>query len=296
MNLVAIKMLVGDRMKYIALVLGIAFASLLITQQASIFTGYARQTSIWIHESAAADLWVMDEQVEHTRDLKPMQDTMLNRVRGVGGVQWAVPMNMFSANIILPDGTRKNARFIGIDDATLIGAPPEMVEGKLEDLRADRAVLMNADMADGPLMLSRLAGTERPLCVGDRLSADDNELVITGSYRASKEFFWEPIFYTTFSRAKFIDKERRKQLNYVMVKIAPGVELRDVQRQIDAIPGIKALSNDEFANATMWWILNETGILINFGITILLGVVIGLLVSGQTLYTFVLDNLRNFGA
>jgi putative ABC transport system permease protein len=36
--------------------------------------------------------------------------------------------------------------------------------------------------------------------------------------------------------------------------------------------------------------------LINFGITIGLGLVIGLLISAQTFYMFVLDNLKYFGA
>ncbi len=40
MNLIALKMLVGDRLKYVSLVAGIAFAALLVTQQSSIFTGF----------------------------------------------------------------------------------------------------------------------------------------------------------------------------------------------------------------------------------------------------------------
>ena len=48
MNFIALKMLVGDRMKYISLVAGIAFAALLVTQQSSIFTGFAMQMGAWV--------------------------------------------------------------------------------------------------------------------------------------------------------------------------------------------------------------------------------------------------------
>ena len=54
MNFVALKMLVGDRLKYVALVAGVAFAALLITQQASIFMGYTGQIGVWIRETAPA--------------------------------------------------------------------------------------------------------------------------------------------------------------------------------------------------------------------------------------------------
>lgn len=296
MLLTALKMLIGDRTKYTALVVGIAFASLLITQQASIFNGYARQTGSWIRDNANVDLWVMDHQVEFTIDLKPMIETQLGRVRGVEGVAWAVPVYMNFFNAIFPDGTQRNVRVIGLDDATLIGGPPVMVEGQLSDLRQDKAVLMNADLADGPLMLKRDPSGPRPMRVGDRLSLNDNEVVVVGSYRATKEFFWEPIFYTTYSRAKFLRADQRRSLNYIMVGLKSGADPTLVRQRIENLRGIKALTSEEFETVTRNWILRETGILINFGITIMLGVVIGLLVAGQTFYTFVLDNLKYFGA
>lgn len=296
MLIVALKMLVGDRLKYFTLVLGIAFASLLITQQASIFNGFARQTGAWIRDSNVCDLWVMDEQVEFTIDLKPMLDTQLNRIRGVDGVEWAVPVYVNFFNAIFPDGTQRNVRVVGVDDATLTGGPPEMVQGQLADLRQDKAVLMNADMASTALLLKRHPDGPRPMRVGDRISLNDNEVVIVGSYRSSKEFFWEPVFYTTYSRAKFLYKDQRKSLNYVMVKTKPGARLEHVRESLNQIRGLKALTSKQFEQVTEDWILRETGILINFGITIVLGLVIGLLVAGQTFYTFVLDNLKHFGA
>ena len=68
MNLIALKMLIGDKLKYLSLVAGLGFAALLVTQQASIFTGFALQTTAWIRDTSAADLWVMDDQVEFTED------------------------------------------------------------------------------------------------------------------------------------------------------------------------------------------------------------------------------------
>ncbi|HLL90330.1 MAG TPA: ABC transporter permease, partial [Tepidisphaeraceae bacterium] len=207
MNFVALKMLVGDRMKYVALVAGVAFAALLITQQAAIFVGYAMQTGAWVRDTAVADLWVMDDQVEFTDDFKPMADMELQRIRGVPGVAWAVPMYKNYLRSRLPDGTLTQTRVVGLDDATLTGGPPEMVEGRLEDLRQDRGVLVNVSQVDTTLA-PRRGGA--PLKVGDRISVNDNEAVVVGTYRATKEFFWDPVLYTTYSRAlSWAPRERK---------------------------------------------------------------------------------------
>jgi putative ABC transport system permease protein len=121
MNLVALKMLIGDRLKYIGLVAGVAFAALLITQQASIFMGFSDQIGVWIRGTAVGDLWVFDNQVQFDNDFKPMREGELYRIRGIEGVAWAVPMYKNYLQARLPDGTRVLCRVIGLDDATLAG-------------------------------------------------------------------------------------------------------------------------------------------------------------------------------
>lgn len=294
MNLVALKMLIGDKLKYLALVAGVSFAALLITQQASIFMGFALQTGAWIRESSVADLWVMDEQVEFSEDFKPVSEMMLQRVRGVAGVEWAVPMYKNYLRTRLPDGTLVQTRIVGLDDATLTGGPPEMVVGNVADLRQDRAVLVNIDQAHDSLRLKR--DGNRPLQLGDRISINDSEAVVVGFYRAQREFFWDPVIYTTWSRALAMAPPQRKQMTFVLVRAQPGVALDALAGRITEATGLAAYTNAQFEQRTMTDILQKTGILVNFGITIALGFVIGLLVAGQTFYTFVLDNLRHFGA
>src|SRR5258708_35750401 len=88
---IAIKMLVGDRAKYLGIIMGLTFASLLITQQAAIFVGLMTRTYGSITDLGLPDIWVMDEKVQFIDDIKPLQDTELYRVRGITGVQVAVP-------------------------------------------------------------------------------------------------------------------------------------------------------------------------------------------------------------
>jgi putative ABC transport system permease protein len=295
MTFVALKMLMGDRLKYISLVAGLAFAALLVTQQAAIFSGYTLRTGSWIRDTRCADLWVMNDQTEFVESGDTLLDTALDRVRGVDGVLWAVPLYRGQLKTRLPDGTETMMRVVGLDDATLLGGPPYMVQGKLADLRRDGAILINADQMESDLLLKR-ANPPRPLSVGDSISVNDHNAVVMGTYRPTPDFFWFPMVYTTYSRAIQMAPRQRQTNTFVLVKAQPGVALADLAGRIGKIPGLKALTSEQFERMTMDYVLNKTGILVNFGITIGLGFLIGVLVSGQTLYTFILDNVRHFAA
>lgn len=298
MNLVATLMLFGDRLKYLGLVAGLAFATLLITQQASILVGMATQTGAFIRDTGQADLWVMDPEVEFSEDAKPLQDTMLYRVRGVEGVEWAVPIFKNWLKAQLPDGRKLTVIVVGIDDAALVGAPPEMIEGRIEDLRQDKAVFIEARDMNTKLQLTRgaFAGNPQPIQMGDRITVNDRELRIAGTMRLSRSFFWDPVIYTTYSRALSIAPPERRLMNYVLVKVKADADPQAVAATITQATGLRAVDGPEFQKITMTYILEKTGILINFGLCVGLGFVIGLLVAGQTLYAFTLDNLRQYGA
>ena len=88
---IALKMLFGDRGKYIGIVTGIALASVLMIQQPGILISIFSRTYSFISDVALPDIWVMDPMVQFIDDSQPMLDTELYRVRGVKGVEWAVP-------------------------------------------------------------------------------------------------------------------------------------------------------------------------------------------------------------
>ena len=92
MNFVALKMLTGDRAKYLALIFAIAFSTFLLENQTSIFAGILRRTGSQIRDVSEAAIWVMDRDTEYFEQTKALKDTDLNRVRGVDGVQWAVKL------------------------------------------------------------------------------------------------------------------------------------------------------------------------------------------------------------
>ncbi|MBY0354765.1 MAG: hypothetical protein K2Q12_03440, partial [Rickettsiales bacterium] len=104
MRLIAIKMLLGDRAKYLGLVFGVTFATLLMAQQVSIFAGLMARTASAINVVSEADIWVMDQRVRYIEEVEPMREIELTNVRSVQGVAWAVPFYKGLSTIRMPDG------------------------------------------------------------------------------------------------------------------------------------------------------------------------------------------------
>lgn len=292
MYLIALRMLFGDRLKYFGLVAGMSFAAMMIAQQASIGVGLARQTGSFIRGMPSVDLWIMDEQVRFSEDILPMSETALLRVRSVEGVEWALPMFKSWLPARLEDGTRLNMIVVGLDDATLMGAP-RMIRGDLSALRRDAGVIIHERFSKKNLRLERW---DRDLALGDRFSINDSDAVVVGTYDSAPSFFWDPMVYTTYSRGLRFAPRMRNLLSFVVVKVKPGVDAAAVQRRIEETTPFEARTSPEFERITMRFILEKTGILVNFGIAVGLGFVIGALVTGQTFFNFTLDNLRHFAA
>jgi len=292
----AIKMIMNDRLKYLGLLIGLAFAATLITQQASIFMGYTRRTWAFIEDTPHVHIWVMDDQVRFTEDSKPLQDVVLQRTRGVPGVDWAMPMYRAQLPVRLSEGTLEMTNVIGVDDATLLGGPVRMLSGSLEDLRQADSVIVERRAAEGDLRIKHADGTSRPLRVGDTLSINDNAARVVGICETRDPFYWQPSLYTTYSRAMQFAPPQRKLMSYVLVGAKSGENHEALAQRISDYTGEKARTASDFASLTMWYTLINTGILVNFGITVALGFVIGLLVCGQTFFNYVVDNARYFGA
>ncbi len=304
MRFVAIQMLMGDKAKYFGILMGLTFASFLITQQASIFVGLMSRTFGFMTDTAGPDIWVMDPKVQFIDDIKPLQDTMLLRTRSVEGVAYAVPLYKGILRARLDDGTFQSCNVIGLDDASLVGGPPQMLEGTLEDLRRSEGVIVDDVGAGSKLARIPVDAQGRPipnakkipLKVGDTLELNDKRAIVVGICRVSRTFQSQPVIYTTYSRATSFAPSERKLLSFIVAKAAPGQDPKVVCQRIREETGLDAQTGLEFSRKTVLYFMKYTGIPINFGISVMLGFLVGTAIAGQTFYNFTLDNLRHFGA
>ena len=290
-------MLIGDRGKYLGIIMGLTFASLLITQQSSIFTGLMTRTYATITDLSQPDIWVMDPKVQFIDDVKPLQDTELFRIRSIEGVKWAVPLYKGLLKARLADGNYQICNVLGLDDATLIGGPPFMIEGTLSDLRQQDSIIVNdvgarTRLAKPPKVRG---GKPEPLRIGDTLEINDHRAVVVGICRVSRTFQSQPVIFTTYTRATTFAPRERKLLSFVLVKARPDENLQALCERIRRRTGLAAYTAQAFKDLTYNYFMKYTGIPINFGIAVALGFIIGTAIAGQTFYNFTLENMRYFG-
>lgn len=289
MSWIAIKMLTGDKAKYLGIIFGIAFASVLIAQQSSIFCGLMRLTVSQIEDIQGANIWVMDRDVQFVDDIKPLSENNLLQVRGVEGVEWAVRLYKGLTRARLEGGNFQQIMLIGLDDDALVGAPAEMVIGSLEDLRRPDAAIMDERGY-------RYLWPNEPFELGKTFEMNDRRAVLVGICKASRTFQTFPIVYARFSQATLYVPRERKLMSFVLAQNSPGISPEVVCQRIQQQTGLGALTRDQFIWKTIRYYLSRTGIPVNFGITVLLGFVIGTAIAGQTFYMFTIENLRQFGA
>jgi putative ABC transport system permease protein len=289
MTWVALRMMTGNRGKYFAIVFGIAFACMLMGQQASIFCGLMRNTTSQIRDTQGADIWVMDPSVEFVDDITPLADNDLYRVRGVSGVAWAARFYKGLARAQFLEGNFKQFMVLGLDNESFVGGPREMVLGSLEDLRRPDAVILDE-------YGYHYLWPGEPLRAGRTFEMNDRRAQVVGICKTSPTFQTFPVVYARYTQALQYAAQERRALSFVLAKAQPGAPVTEVCDRIQAQTGLMALSQSTFGWMTISYYLRRTGIPVNFATTVLLGFIIGAAVAGQTFYLFTIGNLKQFGA
>lgn len=289
MNYIALQMLMADRAKYFGLIFAFAFSTFLLENQVSIFSGIMKRTGSQILDVTDADVWVMDPYTEYFEQTKALKDTDLTRVRGVQGVEFAV--RLFKGNPTAKTAAGKFASTftLGVDDSTMIGLPGKVLMGNKQDLKLANSLLI--DKAGYQLLYPG-----EPLELGRRLELNDQEATIVGITDAEAPFVSFPVIHARYSEAVNFQGRERNQLSYVLVRAVEGVAAVEIARRIEAETGLKARTTQEFAWDCVVYYLKNTGIPVNFGITIAVALIVGLAVSGQTFYMFTVENMKQFGA
>lgn len=282
---VALKLLVNDRGKFFTLITGIMFSVFLIMQMTSIFSGVMQRTSADII-NVGAKIWIIDPSVISAKDIIPLPNYVLNAVRSMHGVKYAIPIYYGAGLVKLRNGKYQAASIIGLDDATLFGRP-HIIEGDISAIYNNDAfiVIKNHDYEklDYPT-------------IGTTFEINDHRgVVVALAESAVSGLFGAPTLYTTYSRAISTLPTSRFTISYILVQPKSDQDIIFIKKQVKKL-GYRAVTEQEFVNINTQYYLFKTGMGTNILVMTLISLIVGLSVAGQTFYTFVLENLEKFGA
>src|ERR1019366_8845808 len=282
---IGFKLLVNDKGKFSALLIGITFAVFLMMQMTAMFAGILNRAYSTV-TNIGASMWIMDPAVTTATSSIPMPDYLLDAVRSMDGVSYAVPLFIGGAQVRLASGTYQSVSVVGLDDTSLFGRP-EVEQGSIQDIYADNSFMVVDDAEFDKL--------ENPK-IGTTFELNDHRGVIVGIAKvASNGLNGVPTLYTTYSRAIEYIPTTRFTISYVLAQAKSEVAVADIKRQVAKL-GYVAFTKNEFNNRIADYYTYKTGIGTNILMMTIISFIVGLSISGQTFYTFIIENLEKFGA
>jgi putative ABC transport system permease protein len=282
---IGLKLLVNDQAKFTALLIGITFAVFLMMQMTAMFAGILNRAYSTVTNIGAA-MWIMDPAVNTATSAIPMPDYLLDAVRSMDGIRYAVPIFIGGGQVRLASGTYQSVTVVGLDDTSLFGRP-ELEQGNIQDIYADNSFLVIDDAEIGKLEDPR---------VGTTFELNDFRGVIVGIARvASNGLNGVPTLYTTYNRAIQYLPTTRFTVSYVLAQPKSDAAVAGIKSQVAKL-GYIALTKDEFNGIIAHYYTYKTGIGTNILLMTVISFIVGLSISGQTFYSFILENLEKFGA
>jgi putative ABC transport system permease protein len=282
---IAYKLLVNDKGKFAALLMGLTFSVFLMIQMTSMFAGMMKKASATV-TNTGAKIWVMDRAVTSVSSAIPMPDYVLDAVRSIAGVKYAVPLYSGAALVRLKDGTYQPVSVLGLDDSSLFGRP-RLIEGDIADIYAENGFVVVQDEEYIKLQNPKI-GTEFEL--------NDNRGVIVGIAKVpASGLFGIPTLYTTYSRAVQYIPSMRYTTSFILIEPQNAAAIPDIEDQVRRL-GYVAVTEEGLIDRITNWYMLHTGMGTNLLLMTAISFLVGLSISGQTFYTFVLENMEKFGA
>ncbi len=277
--------LLHDRLRFVITVSGVAFAVTLVLVQVGLFMGLLGKATVTI-ENASADLWVTSRETPNVDFAHTFPETNVLRVRGVPGVARADNLIVQFMNIQLPNGAEEGSLVYALEDFTAWNLPWKVNEGDVRDLKRGQYVMMDrsAERRYGPFR------------VGEYREMLGRRFKIIGTTSDAASFTTAPILFMDYKTAQEQLQTLQGKTQYVLVKLAPGADAAAVKAEIARrLPYNDVYLRDDWARRSRSYWVVSTGLGMNMGITVFLGVLVGIVVVAQTLYTSAVEHVKEFG-
>jgi putative ABC transport system permease protein len=279
------KNLLHDRLRFVITLAGVAFAVTLVLVQVGLFMGLLDKSTVTI-EHASADLWVTSKNTPNVDFAHTFPETTVLRVRGVPGVERADNLIINFMNIQLPSGTEEGTLVYAMEDFRQWNLPWDIREGRVQDLKRGMYLLMDRSA-------ERRFG---PFAVGEYREILQRRFKIIGSTTGAASFTTAPISFMDYRNAQELTSLLRGKTTYILVKVAPGASRDAVAAEIRRrLPFNDVYTKEDWASRSRaYWIIS-TGLGMNMGVTVFLGILVGIVVVAQTLYTSAVEHVKEFG-
>jgi putative ABC transport system permease protein len=283
-TLLAWRNLVAERGRLLVTLAGVAFSVVLMGAQLALLLAFARAASNLV-DHADADLWVTQPGTSNVDIAAGMDLARRHQALAVPGVASVDPYMVQFAFWRRPDGGTESVIVTGFDLASGRGGPWNLVEGSVADLAMPDSVIADR------LFLRKL-GIER---IGDTVEINNRRARLVGITEGIRTFTQSPYVFTSHAQAQRYTFFRPDQTTYLLVKLEPGADRDAVRAALaERLAPARVWTRAEFARQTQRYWLVTTGAGSALLLAAALGLVVGVVIVGQTLYATTVDRIAEY--
>jgi putative ABC transport system permease protein len=290
---ISLQSLLFERGKLFAALAGVAFAANLVLVQAGLFFGFEHASTAVITR-AGGDLWVMARGTQLVDFADVLSPGVQDVVRAEPCVERARPVIFSWAQVRKPSGGIDNVQLIAAEGAPGRALPWSLDQGLPDDLRAPMRVAVDA--AD----LHRLEIPDP--AIGQKVELMDRSVYVGAVTHGIRSFTVVPYLFADPREARRILGLGDGQATFWALDLRDPGCAAEVRASIEEHPDLQVRDREEFeAMTSHYWVIGS-GAGATLAFAALLGLIVGLVVVGQTLYSLTesrsreLATLKTMGA
>ena len=304
---IARKNLLQDIPRFLVAQAGIMFAVGLVTIQTGLQSGFARSSSLIIDQSTA-DIWVSSKNMVHLGLTLPIPYERLTQAQQVAGVDRAEALIIRGVLWRDPEDNIGSVTVIGSEPEGQLFSPWNITQGRVGNLKEPYTVFVDEGSLDG----LNVKG------IGNSAKLDNLKAKVVGLTKGTKSLVLGNLIFTSLESAKtyvnpllntkppadqsFPTPEPTKKLSstdsitFVLVRAKPGEDLQSLKKRLEAaLPDTRAYTRAEMALQTQSYWQKRSGIGFILGMGAVVGIIVGVVIVGQILYSSVSDHIKEFG-
>lgn len=271
-----------NRRRFAATLTGVAFSILLVIVQFGLLIGFSGASSSVI-DSSGADIWIAPPGILAFEFASSLDERVGDRIRHLESVETVEPLVAGFAEWRRED-VRTSIAIVGTPDSKSIGLPDP------------KAAYLGPSIAE-PVLLH--AGNGRALGIthiGQEAEIGGRSIIVAGFADSFPSFLGGPYIFVDVDFARRAVGMPPGKAAYLLVKLRDGFSpdsdvLAEIQR---LIPNYDVYSAAEFASKSSSFWLAQTGAGGGFVVTAIMGFVVGTVVVALTLYSNVLEQLKQY--
>lgn len=270
--------------RLVVTLVGIAFSVVLIAVQVGLFLGFERMVSV-VLDHVSADIIIMPKATENFDDVSVLSGEERYRALGIKGVERVERLVVTGAEWKKPDGGTRSVMLLGSDPRTGSLVPWNIAADEAKRLTTPGSVIVDTTYAED-------LGVSRQ---GDVAQIEGQSARVVGFTSGIRSFTTVPYVFTALHQAQSYQGSTGDRVAYLLVTVSPGANVAAVLADLNArLPTAKVMTLNDFRTENFHYWLFTTGAGGALFVGLLIGILVGCAVVGQTLFATTKEHLPEF--